>query len=190
VRSTGNFSAEIFLTEIWQNISEVFFAVELASVLISFGEPLRALPILRAVNCLLPQCAPSQEAAFWSVVGFGLTFADQPSLALRSYLKARAAAERAGEPAGVAAAFHNCGVCFHGLGRKEEARAFLTVAAEVFACSAFPADPRLLNSRRLLAQCGGALRCALPPIWSILEPPLEKAKKGKKKASKKKKNAN
>ena len=177
----SDFSAEIFLHDAGSILSDVYFACEIASLLVSNAEPLKALVILRGVQKIVKDTDSTQQTAWWSAVGFALFFSDKETLALRSFLSARAAAEHC--PDAIAAAYHNCGVCFHMLGRTEEARAFLSIAAELFP----DRDPRQVNSKRLLTQCQGSTRCA-PAIWTILEPgPPKKAKKAKAKKGKAKK---
>ena len=172
--STREISADLFVQDACTT-SDVFFACELASLLVSSGEPARALSILKSVQIFVKDAEPLQQSAWWSCTGFALFFAEKDSLALRSYLVARSVAEKSGNLSAIADAYHNCGVCFHLIGRTEEARAFLSVAAELY----ISGDPRLLNTKRLLLQCQGSVRCA-PEVWTILEPgPPAKAKKAK-----------
>ena len=111
---------------------------------------------------------------------------EEPSFALRLYLKAKTVREETigGDTVDTATVYNNLGCCMFMLERNQEAKAYFELANAIFECELGQQHERTLTSARNINKVNKTDLKIIPeyrPVWYTAVPhPAPKAKKKKK----------
>ena len=173
---------------------DMFFILSIASVYESCGKDDLALnQYIEAQNLGLSPANHPDKAFPFCGLGSVLYHMEEPTWALRLYLKAREIRERSlgGDTIDTATVYNNLGCCMFMLERNEESKAYFELANAILECELGPQHERTLTSARNIKKVNRTVLGIVPefrPLWTTaLDHPCPKGKKKKKGGKKKKK---
>ena len=171
----------------------MFFILSIASVYESSGKDDLALyQYIKAKDLNLTPYNHPDIAFPYCGLGSVLYHVEEPTWALRLYLKARDIREKTlgGDTVDTATVYNNLGCCMFMLERNEEAKAYFELANAILECELGPQHERTLTSARNIKKVNRTVLGIVPeyrPLWTTaLDHPNPKAKKKKKKKKGKK----